>query len=258
MKISAMNSKLFFGKVSHTRSQPIQHRFEYRTFMCYLDIDELDSVFSASKYWSYNKSNWAWFNNKNYIGRDTDIRTAVSDEIRRQTGHEFLGRICILTHLTYFGYCFNPVSFYYCFDEQNQLQFILSEINNTPWDERHVYVTQNNDSGQTSLIKDEFQKIFHVSPFLDMDFMYRWQFSEPGEQLIVNMDNFKNSEHWFNAYLELEAAPITEKNLNRALRSYPFMTLKVTMAIYWQALKLKLKGAKFYDHPESTSVRTSD
>lgn len=253
-----MNSKLFFGKVSHTRQIPIQHRFEYNTFMCFLDIDELGTVFNDSYFWSFNTRNWAWFNPKDYIGRDSDIRTACKKHIKTQTGAEFDGRICILTHLTYFGYCFNPVSFYYCYDDDEVLQYIISEINNTPWDERHVYVTKAAGTEEGKLVTDEFQKKFHVSPFLDMDFMYRWQFSDPEEQLIVNMDNFKNGDHWFNAYLELEAAPITERTLNKALRSYPFMTLKVTSAIYWQALKLKLKGAKFYDHPEDSSLRTTE
>jgi len=253
-----MNSKLFFGKVSHTRNQPMHHRFEYRTFMCYLDIDELGTIFNDSNYWSFNSKNLAWFNPKNYIGRDSNIRTAVYDHIYEQTGELFEGRICVLTHLTYFGYCFNPVSFYYCYNDDNELQFIVSEINNTPWDERHVYVTRADVKTEKAMIKDEFQKIFHVSPFLDMDFMYRWQFSQPDEQLIVNMDNFKNGEHWFNAYLELEATPITAESLNKALRSYPMITLKVSLAIYWQALKLKLKGAKFYDHPKTPPVRTTD
>ena len=253
-----MHSKLFFGKVSHTRQHPIKHRFEYDTFMCYLDIDELGTVFNDSKYWSYNCRNLAWFNPKDYIGRDSNIRTAIYDHIYEHTGQLFEGRIRLLTHLTYFGYCFNPVSFYYCFDDDEKLQYIVSETNNTPWDERHVHVTQVGATQANQMVKDEFQKTFHVSPFLDMDFMYRWQFNEPAEQLIINMDNFKNGDNWFNAYLELEAAPATARNFSRALRSYPFMTLKVITAIYWQALKLKLKGAKFYDHPDSSSLRTTE
>jgi DUF1365 family protein len=251
-----VNSKLYFGKVSHTRTQPLNHRFEYQTFMCFLDIDELDSVFACHGFWSHAKRNLAWFNHANYIGRDSDIRSAVQHHITEQTGDNFTGRICILTHLTYFGCCFNPVSFYYCYNDQDQLSYILSEINNTPWDERHVYVTKVTD--EKPMIIDSFDKNFHVSPFLDMDFRYKWQFSHPQDDIIINMDNFKQGQHWFNAYMELEAEPISHRSLSKALRQYPFMTLKVVLAIYWQALKLKLKGAKFYDHPNPESMRTSD
>jgi DUF1365 family protein len=229
--------------------------------MCFLDIDELDTVFDSHPFWSYNESNLAWFNPKNYIGRDSDIRSAVTAEIKKHRGKDFTGRICLLTHLTYFGYCFNPVSFYYCYDPEDNLQFIVSEITNTPWGERHVYVTEVNgpeDSENQSLVEDSFKKIFHVSPFLDMDFQYHWKFNHPEDQLIVNMDNHKNGEPWFNAYLQLDAKPVTKKNLSLALRKYPMMTLKVILAIHWQALKLKLKGAKFYDHPNPDSLRTTD
>ena len=251
-----MNSKLYFGKVSHTRQQPFKHRFEYKTFMCFLDIDELETVFDCHPFWSFASKNLAWFNPSQYIGRDSSIREAVESAISEQTGEAFSGRICILTHLTYYGYCFNPVSFYYCYNEDNELQYVISEINNTPWDERHIYVTSvKNDE---PMVVDSFDKIFHVSPFLDMDFRYKWQFSRPTDDVIVNMDNYKEGEQWFNAYLEMQAEPISKASLSKAIRQYPFMTMKVVLAIYWQALKLKLKGAKFYDHPNTDSLRTSD
>ena len=246
-----MNSKLYCGKVSHTRFEPKKHRFEYNTFMCFLDIDELPLLFNIHPFWSYNKSNLAWFNPANYIGRNSDIRSEISRCIHNQTGTNFNGRICVLTNLTYFGYCFNPVSFYYCYDDNNCLQFIVSEINNTPWNERHVYVTEV--TKDQFIIEHRFNKRFHVSPFLDMDFEYQWKFNNPDEKLIINMDNLKQENRWFNAHMTLEAMPVTSKNLSLVLRKYPFMTLKVIAAIYWQALKIKLKGIPFYDHPNPAS-----
>ena len=246
-----MNSKLYFGKVSHTRREPIFHRFEYNTFMCYLDVDELPNVFNSSKFWSFNKRNLAYFDPKNYLGANSSIRQAVTERLLEETGVEFVGKIFLLTHITYFGHCFNPVSFYYCFDEQENLKYILSEINNTPWNERHIYVTNATEMEKNQLIKDEFQKTFHVSPFMDMEFIYRWQFNNPAERLIVNMDNIKSGQQWFNAHLQLEAETINSKTLNKALWRFPMMTIKVVFAIYWQALKLKLKGVTFYSNPKS-------
>ena len=254
-----MRSRIYFGKVSHSRHQPVSHRFNYRTFMMYLDLDELPTLFQKFWFWSVNRRNLAEFRDKDYMNEEGGIKATVIEEIRKQTGYNFKGRIALLTHMRYFGYCFNPVSFYYCYNESDELQFIVSQINNTPWDERYCYVMDNRNAALKNArgeLQCQFEKDFHVSPFLDMEFQYDWRFSEPGEKLLVNMNNFKNGERWFNANLQLQAEPITSKSLLKGLLGYPLMTLKVTTAIYWQALKLWAKGAVFYDHPNPEDGRT--
>ena len=157
----------------------------------------------------------------------------------------------LLTHLRYFGYCFNPVSFYYCFDsEDHHVESIVAEVNNTPWGERHVYVLsagQQHDgvTGRNLALR----KRFHVSPFMPMDIDYDWRFSEPADTLSVHMKNDRAGRHLFDATLRLERRPISAKNLASILLRFPVMTLGVVAAIYFEALRLWLKRTPLFDHP---------
>ncbi len=159
----------------------------------------------------------------------------------------------MLAHLRYFGYCFNPVSFYYCYDTHGQkVETIIAEINNTPWGQEHLYVLPAADSIHPSSQwrRHRFRKGFHISPFMDMGIEYDWRFRVPGKGLNVHMINYEKGQRLFDASLLLKRRAITSSNLTRVLLHYPAMTIKVISLIYWQALKLTLKGAPFFTHPE--------
>jgi DUF1365 family protein len=149
----------------------------------------------------------------------------------------------------------NPVSFYYCFDRPgNALETIVAEITNTPWQERHQYILSV--AGNPRIKRFEFDKGFHVSPFLPMDMRYRWCFSEPLQRLYVNMQNFRHGEQMFDATLALTGEPISARALLGVLVAFPLMTLKVIGAIHWQALKLWLKRTPFYSHPRPAAAKS--
>ena len=168
--------------------------------------------------------------------------------MQARTGARPRGPIRLLTHLRYFGYCMNPVSFYYCFDKSDaRLETIVAEITNTPWKERHQYVLTM--ATPAKLNRFDFDKGFHVSPFLPMDMQYRWCFSEPQQRLFINMQNFRRGEQLFDATLALRRDPISARALLTVLLAFPLMTLKVIGAIHWQALQLWLKRTPFYGHP---------
>ncbi len=253
-----MFSKIYFGNVLHRRFKPHKHEFTYKMFMLYIDLDELPFLFSRFWFWSTNRANIASFKNKNYLcDENGDIKNAVKLEVKKQFDVVPQGPIRMLTHLSYFGYCFNPVSFYYCFDEQGKtIEFVVAQINNTPWNERFCYVLDNRKSDQVegdasnTTIESFFDKEFHVSPFFPMDMQYQWRLTQPNEKLNINMLNYKLDEKHFNVSLSLCAKPINSFNLAKALLTFPFMTLKVAFAIYWQSLRLWLKKTPFYDHPE--------
>jgi DUF1365 family protein len=246
-----MNSAIYEGWVKHRRQKPVAHEFRYRLFMMYLDLAELDTVFKGRWFWSTERRALARFRRNDHFGdAGTPLETCVRDEIEAATGVRPTGRICLLTNLSYFGYCFNPVSFYYCFDDDNEnLEAIIAEVNNTPWGERTLYlVTGERDAGGHMEVTPE--KVMHVSPFMQMDVDYRWRLSSPADSLTVYMQTSRSNRKIFDASMKLDRTEITGRSLARVLATHPFMTFKVILAIHWQALRLWLKGAPVYDHPD--------
>jgi DUF1365 family protein len=220
--------------------------------MMYLDLDELPTLFEGHWLWSTNRPAPARFRRDDYLGSpDIPLDEAVRHLVEERTGEKPRGPIRLLTHLRYFGYCFNPVSFYYCFDpEDEHVETMVAEINNTPWGERHAYVlTESMNEASLRKKRYRFDKVFHVSPFMDMDMQYDWRFVQPGHELVVHMENVLKGSPFFDATLTLERREITSASLAKVLAFYPFMTLKVIAAIHWQALRLWWKKCPYYVHP---------
>jgi DUF1365 family protein len=219
----------------------------------YLDLNELPDLFTHFRFWSVEKTNLATFRRKDHLGDPTiPLDQAVRDLVEERLGARPAGPIRLLTHLRYFGYCFNPVSFYYCFDATDtRVETIIAEIHNTPWLEEYPYVLGDplNEHIDSAWRRFRFDKKFHVSPFMDMDIAYDWRFRVPGDRLNVHMINYRKEEKLFDASLTLKRREISAASLSRVLIRYPLMTAKVTALIYRQALRLHLKKAPFFAHP---------
>jgi len=186
---------------------------------------------------------------------ELSLRDAVKKCVKDKTKQETKGPIRILTHLRYFGLCYNPVSFYYCYSEDGKrVEHIVAEINNTPWDERFQYVLVPMDKSE-KYHKFEFEKEFHISPFMPMNLRYKWGFNNPQDKLHVHMADFLEGKKIFDVTLTLKRKEINAKSLNGVLWRYPFMTLKVLLGIYWNAFILYRKKAVFYTHPDKIETK---
>jgi hypothetical protein len=250
-----MKSRLYIGTLRHRRHLPREHAFSYRVFMPFLHLDEIDSVLSLTRFWSRSRFAPASFRREDFLG---DPAKPISDEVRRRIREELAidhtGPIYVLANLRYFGVQINPIICYYCFNEdETQLKYLVAEVTNTPWNERHSYVLSA-EPGQR-VLRQDFDKTFHVSPFNPMNMRYSWRSNAPGERLAIHLENHQEQQRVFDATLALRAEPISAAALRGILWRFPFMTAKVAGAIYWQALKLFIKRIPYHPHP-GTSLQS--
>ena len=251
--------KLYTGWVQHTRTEPKQHQFRYNYFQVWLDVEQPHLIDQISRFWSSKKNNLVRYEKENYQPGNDSIHLAICNLIKQKTKRNFDGKVYLLANLTHWGYCYNPVSFYFCYDHQQQLQYILSEIHNTPWGERFTYLhdvsTCNNEN--SSRLKNssgdkltfEFDKRFHVSPFIPMEIDYQWNFKITDDKILISMNLKQSSKSIFNATMNLAEVPLTSKMANVIAIRYPFTCLNILRSIYWQAFRLWLKRIPFHTHP---------
>lgn len=255
-----MHSAIYEGRIIHRRLRPVAHAFSYRVFMLWLDLAEIETLFAKRWLWSVNRRNLAAFHRADYHGNPhLPLDQAVRDTVQKALGQRPHGPIRLLTHLRYFGLCFNPVSFYYGYDAAGEtLQWVMAEITNTPWRERHAYVLSVAAAAQSggNLIWD-FDKCFHVSPFMAMDRRYHWRLSAPQQQLHIHMQVLNGEQREFDATLGLRRRPLGAGVMAWMLLRYPAITLKIIAAIHWQALRLWFKRVPVHDHPSTAARRPS-
>jgi len=252
-------SCLYEGSVRHRRMGTPSDEFHYPLFMAYLDLDELPELFDGHWLWSARRPALAWFHRSDYLGDPrVPLRDAVSELVAERTGLELDGPIRLLTHLRYFGHCFNPVSFYYCYDAAGEhLRTVIADVTNTPWGERHAYVLPIGDAanhGNTHVLHGQFAKALHVSPLMGMNHTYDWRLSEPSERLSVHIESLgDNGKRVFDATLSLCRSELTPRALRHVVARYPALTMRLTARIYTHALRLRLRGASYHPHPERLS-----
>lgn len=248
-----MHSCIYEGQVKHTRTSPVVHRFSYRLFTMYLDLDELPLLFEKRWLWSVRRPALARFRRENHLGpADRPLVDAVRDLVEAETGRRPEGPIRLLTNLSYFGYRFNPVSFYYCFTANGTgVETIVAEVNNTPWGEQETYVLPCGGQAET-LQAWRFKPVkkMHVSPFMPMDVQYDWVLASPQSRLSIHMANLKDGKRFFDAAMIMRRTEINAASLASVLMRFPLLTTKIIVAIHWQALRLWLKRCPVYLHPK--------
>ncbi len=249
---------IYVGQVRHRRRTPKAHAFTYPLFMAFLDVDRIPELCRVSPFLSYGRWNWAAFHEEDQFG---DPTLPLRERLRRDAeakGHRLPdGPIYLLTHLRYLGICFNPVSYFYCHDASGQLTLIMAQVTNTPWRERHTYWLPVAEGHQgPGGVSFDVPKAFHVSPFMPMDLRYRWAFTPPRDTLKVHIAEFDRLDLFFDVSLNLERHPWTAGILRRTLIQFPWMTLKVIIAIHWEAFWLWIKRVPVFTHPEPSNPLT--
>jgi len=252
MKSQLPESGIYVGHVQHQRFHPRQHAFKYRLFMLLLKLENLGNILQEIPLLDGRFPWFIRFQRSDYHGDlQINLDQAVRDTVEHFSGRRPTGTIYMLTHLRYFNYCFNPITLYYIYQPDGQgLDTMLVDVTNIPWMERYSYILPSDQNPrQGDLYHYKTEKKFHVSPFMDMDHMYEFRLSEPGQTLSVHINSFKDNIKYFDATLILKKRELTTPNLIHAAWQYPFMTGKVAAAIYWQALKIWVKRIPYYNHP---------
>lgn len=247
---------IYEGTLRHRRFRPRKHEFTYTLFMPWLDIDRIPELMAQSLWTSYNRFNWASFEERDHFG---DPRLPLRERVAQDAlAHNVPlpdGPIFLLTHLRYLGYCFNPLSFYFCYDRSGHLDTILAEVNSTFGENRNYWLTEQNRQCSPTVLRYRCPKTMHVSPFMDMNLDYEFVLTEPGETLVAHMNTMERGVEFapptplFDATLGLQHEPWTSRNLGRILLQHPWMTAKVIGAIHWEALRLFLKRVPVFTHP---------
>jgi len=250
-----MNSAIYLGKLRHRRFTPVAHEFIYPLFMVLLDIDHIPKLMKVSRFSSYNRFNWASFDDRDHFG---DARCSLRERLHADAQSHGLnlpdGPIYLLTHLRYLGYNFNPISLFYCCDTSGNIQSVLAEVNNTFGESHNYWLSAANQKPAANSLCYSVPKALHVSPFMKMDLGYNFTLTAPSKQLLAHMDVLDGSQKMFDATLQLQREPWSAPALHSALLRHPWMTAKVIAAIHWEALKLYLRKVPVFTKPESTIV----
>jgi len=252
MATPPITSCLYKAKVMHHRLAPKVHRFHYNVFMFYLDLDEIDMLSKKLKFMSRNRFNLFNFRDKDHLqlpkenpDASKNIRQHLTDYLSANGVNIGNGRIMVLTNLCTMGYQFNPVSFYYCYDEEGNIVCSIVEVCNTFLEMKPYFL------GAQTMDGDRFKlnttKYFYVSPFIDMDTNFDFDLHIPGEKLQVKIDDYdKEGERFFISTLSGVRKPLKDSTLLLYFFSFPFITLKIIGLIHWQALKLWLKKIPYH------------
>jgi len=234
-----MNSCIYNGEVNHTRFKPVKHFLNYKTFSLFIDLDEIQQLDKSISIFSHNKFNIFSFYNKDHGDRDGNcLKKWVISNLKKYKIEGNISKIKILCYPRIFGYVFNPLSIFYCY-ENDKLKSIFYEVKNT-FNEQHTYIFKIKDGEE---IKQKCKKKFYVSPFMDMETFYNFKLIDPNQRLSVMI---KQTDAEGTVLTATQTGYKKEFNFKQLLINffrYPLMTLKIISSIHFEALLLWKKGA---------------
>ena len=249
-----MNSALYAGQVVHARFRPKRHKLSYRVFSLLLDLDEIAGLAKSLRLFGHNSAGVFSFHDKDHGDGKGDLRGWVDGQLQAAGITLAAPKISMLCYPRIFGYVFNPLTVWFCSDG-DELRAILYEVHNT-FGERRTYVIRVAPGANT--VEQSCAKELYVSPFVPMDCVYQFHIEPPGEKVLIRIDETDPQGMLLRAVFSGERRELTDGALLRALFAYPLMTLKVTAAIHWEAMKLWAKGVPIFRHRKAaTKVATT-
>ena len=241
--MSLFNSCIYSGFITHRRFKPKRHFFTYKTFSLFIDLNEAEKLEKKIRFFSYNKFNVLSFYDVDHGPRDgSSLVKWVKSALSNAKINIGSGAIKLLCYPRFFGYVFNPLSIFYCYDGNSQLRAILYEVKNT-FNEQHTYVFPTISS--SNLILHKCDKKFYVSPFMEMKTFYNFRLLNPGKILNVFIKQQDSEGTLFTACQYGKKVEMSSKNLLFQFLRHPLMSFKVILAIHFEAFKLWIKGVKF-------------
>ena len=234
-----MNSCIYNGVVTHKRFKPVKHFLKYKTFSFFIDLDEIEKLDKNNIIFSFNRFNIFSFYNRDHGDRDgKSLKNWVMDNLIKFKISENINKIKLLCYPRIFGYVFNPLSIFYCYQDE-KLKVIFYEVKNT-FNEQHTYIFKVNDS---NIVTQKCKKKFYVSPFMNMDTYYNFRLLNPDDKLSVSIEQTDKKDTILNAVQTGERKDFNLKQLVVNFFKYPLMTIKIISAIHFEALLLWKKGA---------------
>lgn len=242
-------SALYVGEVMHQRLYPVAYRFRYAVFSLLVDLDEAEAGFPGLRWLSHNRFNLISFHDRDHGPRNGEPLRPWIERVLRSAGiEEPLGRVRINAYPRILGYQFNPLTVWYCHNRSGDTLAILCEVSNT-FGQFHHYLLHDHGRPLAWPFRATAGKVFHVSPFIDMPMRYHFRFLPPGERLAVHIRETEGEQLMLIATHLAQRQPLTDRTLLVSCLRVPFLTLKVMVLIHWQALKIWLKGVRFYRAP---------
>jgi DUF1365 family protein len=243
-------SALYVGGVFHARLRPKPHRLNYRVFWLMLDLAEIDALDARLKLLSRNRFNLLSFHDLDYgDGSDASLRSQVDGRLAEVGVDIGRGAVRLLTMPRVLGFVFNPISLYFCHHEDGRLAAMIYEVTST-FGERRSYVlpvlSADADAGR---FRQQVAKDLYVSPFMGMDMNYDFKGQPPGETLALAINGSDAEGLLIATTMSGQRKPMTDRALAAAALAMPLLTLKVVVAIHWEALKLWLKGVRLTQKP---------
>ena len=236
---------LYVGCVMHARLKPMGHRFSYRVMSLLIDLDRLADADRQSPLFGVNRAALYSFHEADHGKRDGSPLRAYAQRCAAERGIDLTGgRVLLLCYPRLLGYTFNPLSVYFCYRASGELALLIYEVRNT-FGDIHSYVLpvasgEISDAG----VRQQQDKLFYVSPFIEMAMRYHFRVLPPGERVQLRILETDREGPLLAATFNGRYRTLNTKELLRAFFALPLVTMKIMAAIHWEALRLWLKGAR--------------